>query len=98
MIGMIGPQDHWQAEMQKLSKAGLIHLAEVALTIYCRDIGRAELLASVKGAKRIGRSIDLIKRVDLYDADPDMWLKNSLQRRLSALKSARKRKKERKSK
>jgi hypothetical protein len=98
MIGMIGPKDHWQAEMEKCSKSGLIYLAESLLTVYLQDLNRDQLLRNVKNAKRVGRFEDKMRSWDRRDEDPDRWEEQRLQRRLRAVKAARKRKKERKSK
>lgn len=96
---MIGCHDQWEAELEKVSKGGLICLVKGMLATM-RFIGverdRDDLLKTVREARRTGRIVDLVSRLDRWNADPDGEFKRSMRRRVSAKKAARRRKKERK--
>ena len=96
--GFPGPKDHWEVELQKVSKLGLIDLVEFIVAVYLPYMSRETLLKQVKDARKQGRFLDAMKQHDEYRADPDRWFAKKSRQRASAKKAARRKKKERKSK
>lgn len=88
-----GPLDHWQTELEKTSKAGLIELVERLLFIYS-STDRDGLLRMAQGARSMGRHLDAIKDSRAYVANPDRWLDSKIRQKAAAKKAARRRKKE----
>lgn len=96
--GFTGPKDHWEVELQKVSKLGLIDLVEFIVAVYLPYVSRETLLKNVKDARKHGKFLDAMKEHDEWKADPDAWFAKKSRQRSSAKKAARRRKKERKAK
>lgn len=94
---MIGPQDQWEVELQKASKAGLIATVKLLVRI-TGYTDRQELLEQARWARGIGRQIDLTRRIDRFLADPTGNTRRAMRKSAAAKKAARRRKKERKAK
>lgn len=96
--GYAGPKDQWQAELEKLSRFGLIALTESLkwhLDAIVGGLQRDSLLKAVRGAKRAGRLDALHADHVRYFADPEKWLDEKVRRSKAAKKAARRRKRAR---
>jgi hypothetical protein len=96
--GFPGPKDHWEMELEKVSKLGLIDLVEMLAAIYLPSVSRESWLTLVQSARKTGKFLDSMKQHDEMNDDPDLWYEKRLRKRASAMKAARRRKKESKSK
>jgi hypothetical protein len=94
--GFRGPNEQWQAELEKVSKLGLIDLIEELVFVY--GIPRENLLQKVRAARSTGRFLNALRQHDELRSDPARWFEKKLRQRASAKKAARRRKKEHRSK
>lgn len=91
-FGQPGPLDLWETEIEKLSHSGLVHMVKSMHTLLPFHRDRGDMLASVRSARKIGRSIDACHRYDKFKADPDAAIAASVRRQRAAKKAARRRK------
>lgn len=85
-------KDHWEIELERCNKSGLIHLAKSLMRPLFRG-DRALLLWEAKEARTHGAFIDAMAAAERWRDDPDRELERRLQRQLSATRAARRRKK-----
>jgi hypothetical protein len=94
--GFPGPKDHWEVELEKVSKLGLIDLIESIAAVYLPYLSRETWLKNVLAAKKMGRFLNAMKQHDEYRADPDRWFAKKSRQRASAKKAARRIKRQKK--
>jgi hypothetical protein len=91
-----GPKEQWQAELDRLSRQGLIYFALQLIDHHEFAFGRLDrksLIEAVGHAKKIGKSLAAIDRHNRYNADPDKFIDALVRRSRSAKRAARRRKK-----
>jgi hypothetical protein len=92
--GFVGPKDHWEVELEKVSKSGLIDLVEIIVAIYLPYPSREKLLAMVKDSRKQGRFLDAMKQHAERNADPDRWFDKKIRQRAASKRASRRRKRE----
>ena len=94
--GFIGPKDHWEVELEKVSKLGLIDLIEFIAAIYLPFMSRETWMKNALDARKHGRFLNSVKNYEEMKANPDRWYEKKSRQRASAKKAARRRKREKK--
>lgn len=94
-----GPEMQWEAELQGISKAGLVWFAKELSRLmrypWFASIPAPEMLAWVRSAKKVGRSQNAMRNLDRMEEDFDSWLRTRMRQRRASKKAARARKKAR---
>ena len=67
------PENRWEYELRKLSKAALLHLVDNMLFIHrlLDWFDEAKMLERIRHAKKLGRSDNACSSYDRWKADPE---------------------------